>query len=353
MNLGNKFCVAGKIYVFLSSTMEFKTTISLPKSSFRLNHNDSILCLGSCFADTVGKKLQSSGFSCLTNPFGVLYNPLSVINALRAMLVHKSYRNEDLFEYGGLYGSFDFHSSFSGKDSEVVLKGIQQACSTSADALESSSCLILSLGTAWVYELASKGFVVSNCHKLPASFFSRRRLSVEEMLEQTSLFFEDLFESLPEIKVLITVSPIRHFKDGAQQNTLSKASLHLLVDGLCSRFRQLVYFPAYELVMDDLRDYRFYEQDMLHPSAAAFQYIWERFGEFVFEKYTLEIISQLEQIHKAMEHKPFRPEDEEYLRFVKKNIAALHLLGKHFPELNLEREKAFFELVLKSHASSC
>ncbi len=333
--------------------MDFKTTLTLPKSSFRLNHTDSILCLGSCFAESVGKQLQISGFNCLSNPFGVLYNPLSVINALRAMQQNKSYSKEDLFKYEGHYGSFDFHSTFSGKEADEVLKGIQTACSTSSAALKSSTCLILSFGTAWVYALASNGLVVSNCHKLPASFFVRRRLSVEEMLEQTIVFFEDLFQSRPDLKVVLTVSPIRHFKDGAHENTLSKASLHLLTDELCSRFRQMVYFPAYELLMDDLRDYRFYEQDMLHPSATAFQYIWERFGEFAFEKYTLEIIRQLEQIHKAMEHKPFRPDEEEYLRFVKKNIAALHLLGKRFPELNLGREIDFFESVLSPHASKC
>jgi len=343
----------GKIYVFLSSSMEFKTTITLPKGSFRLNHKDSILCLGSCFAESVGKQLQLSGFNCLTNPFGVLYNPLSVINALRAMQQNKSYGKEDLFEYGGLCGSFDFHSGFSGREAEEVLRGIQTACSTSSSAFKSSTCVILSFGTAWVYSLASNGLIVSNCHKLPASFFDRRRLSVEEMLEITAVFFEELFRLRPELKVLLTVSPIRHFKDGPHENTLSKASLHLLIDELCARFGQLVYFPAYELLMDDLRDYRFYEQDMLHPSAAAFQYIWERFGEFAFEKYTLEIIRQLEQIHKAMEHKPFRPDDEEYLRFIKKNIASLHLLGKRFPELNLARENDFFESVLSSYASSC
>jgi hypothetical protein len=333
--------------------MDFKTTLTLPKSSFRLNHSDSILCLGSCFAESVGKQLQKSGFDCLNNPFGVLYNPSSVIRALRAMQENKSYSKEDIFEYKGLYGSFDFHSSFSGREAEKVLEGIQTACLTSSSAFRSSTCLILSFGTAWVYELASNGLVVSNCHKLPASFFDRRRLSVGEMLEQTVGFFEELFRTRPKLKVLLTVSPIRHFKDGAHENTLSKAGLHLLVDELCSRFEQMVYFPAYELLMDDLRDYRFYEQDMLHPSAMAFQYIWERFGEFAFEKYTLEIIRQLEQIHKAMDHKPFRPDDEEYLRFIKKNIAALHLLGKRFPELNLEKERDFFESVLHSNASTC
>ncbi len=332
--------------------MDFKTTLVLPKSSFRLSHTDSILCLGSCFAESVGKQLQISGFNCLSNPFGVLYNPLSVIKALRAMQESKSYSKEDLFEYKGLYGSFDFHSSFSGREPEKVLKSIQTACSTSSSAFKSSTCLILSFGTAWVYELASGGFVVSNCHQLPASFFDRRRLSVDEMLQQTAGFFEELFQNRPELKVLLTVSPIRHFKDGAHENTLSKASLHLLVDELCSRFEQLVYFPAYELLMDDLRDYRFYDQDMLHPSAVAFQYIWERFGEFAFEKHTLEIIRQLEQIHKAMGHKPFRPDDEEYYRFVKKNIAALHLLGKRFPELNLEKESDFFESVLNFNAAT-
>lgn len=352
MNSAAKNSVLGKIYVFLPSNMEFKTTIPMGKSRFRLDHTDSILCLGSCFAESMGHLLEKSGFPCMTNPFGVLYNPLSIVNALEAARQNKSYTSEDLFEYNALYGCFDFHSRFSGRDELAVLQGMNQACSMAHEWYKSATCLIISLGTARVYSLVSSGSPVANCHKLPAAYFSQRRWSVSEILQATQASFQQLFEEKPDLKVFVTISPIRHLKDGAHENTLSKAALHLLVEAWCARFDRMEYFPAYELLLDDLRDYRFYEQDMLHPAPMAVRYIWESFGKFVFDKPTIELIQHLEQVHKAMEHKPFRPEDEQYLRFVKKNIAALHLLGTRFPELDLEREKTFFESVLSSYASN-
>ncbi len=326
--------------------MESFRTIVPIKPGINLNHSDRILALGSCFADNMSALLAQSGFRVEQNPFGVLYNPMSVVKALEILWYKIPFREEDLFEYQGLYASFMHHSSFSSPDRDEVLSHIRKNNERAAAFLQETTCLMLTFGTSWVYSLAETGKIVANCHKLPEDLFVRRRLDVAEIVDYYSAFLETLFQAKPDLKVIMTVSPIRHFKDGAHENTLSKAVLHLAIEELMLHFPQVQYFPAYELLCDDLRDYRFYTEDMLHPSETAVKYIWEAFSQFAFDKSTRELMHQVQQLHKAMQHRPQRPDDEAYKRFAQKNLASIAVLEASQPGLDLSGERAFFQSVL-------
>ncbi len=325
--------------------MDFRTAIPV-KQAFSLNHADRIVSFGSCFADLISGLLEENGFRVTSNPFGVLYNPMSVVKSMERLRYGINFKEDELFEYEGIWGSFAHHTSFSGPDRQAVLEHIRSSFDEAAEAFRSATCLMLTFGTSWVYALSETGKIVANCHKLPDYHFTRRRLDVAEIVEYYTEFFLQLFQERPDLKVLLTVSPIRHFKDGAHENTLSKSVLHLAIDELCLRFDRLVYFPSYELMMDDLRDYRFYAEDMLHPSDTAVQYIWERFQDFAFDKPTRELSAQVLQIRRAMAHRPQHPEREDYFRFAQKNLAAVDLLAARHPEIDLSRERSFFSQIL-------
>jgi hypothetical protein len=298
--------------------MKFRTEITADTQNFSIRHSDKIEMLGSCFTETISSKLSDKGFQVDVNPFGILYNPLSLSESLNRLMDDVRFIRDDLFHDKGIYHSFSHHSRFSGSHPEFVLETINSRLDSSSVFLRHADVLIITFGTAFVYFLRSTGKVVANCHKIPPNQFIYKRLSVEEIVsEWTNLIFR-LKVVRPELKILFTVSPIRHWKEGAQGNQLSKATLLLATDELVKTHRNCLYFPSYEIMMDDLRDYRFYAEDMLHPSVQAINYIWEKFSECFFDKPTMKKISEYETIRKALEHKPFHPESEEYKRFREK-----------------------------------
>ena len=311
-----------------------------------LSHQDHWMVLGSCFTEHVGSKLKQAGFRVCLNPFGILYNPMSILTALQRLDHPESFRFGDLVQRDGLFHSFMHHGRFSSTDREETLDQINQSLMDAALAWSKTSCLMLTLGTAWVYTLPDSGQIVANCHRFPESVFLRQRLSVEHIIDAYERYFDALFVQKPDLKVVLTVSPIRHIRDGMEENTRSKAILHLAIESLCARYKQVAYFPSYELIMDDLRDYRFYAEDLLHPSEMAQTYVWEQFSDAFFSKSTHEVIKQVLQIRKAMEHKPFRPDDETYLRFAQKQVATLAVLKARYPELDLDAESQFFEQIV-------
>lgn len=328
--------------------MDFRTIVPVQKSDFYLTHTDKLMVIGSCFAENIGKQLEESGFRTTTNPFGVLYNPASIGMDIQRLWLNQPFRDEELVEYEGLYHSFSHHSSFSGTDRKKTLENINRSFGKASTDLHEATCLILTFGTAWVYTLPSTDQIVANCHKLPEDRFLRRRLSVDEIEYFYTDLLEMLFDEKPDLKVLFTVSPIRHLKDGFHENTVSKATLHLSIEGLCESFDKVRYYPAYELLMDDLRDYRYYSEDMAHPSPLALRYVWEHFSDTFFQMSTREVARQVQQIHKAMLHRPFYPKDEAYKNFAKKNIANIEILTTNAPELDLSKERAFFEHILSN-----
>jgi hypothetical protein len=298
--------------------MKFRTEVIVKAADIRIGYADKIWMSGSCFAENISGKFAEAGFEVDVNPFGIVYNPLSLSDCLKRLLDNRRFTAGDLFRHGELYHSFSHHSRFSGPDPELVVEKINDRLTCSSAFLAQADWLIITFGTAFVYRLQSSGEVVANCHKLPSNRFVYQRLSVEEITAEWLPLIDRLVTLRPELKVLFTVSPIRHWKDGAHENQLSKATLLLAVDELIKSNSSCCYFPAYEILLDDLRDYRFYAEDMLHPASQAVDYIWEKCSETFFDQATMDKIREYERIQKSLNHKPFHPESENFKAFREK-----------------------------------
>ena len=263
----------------MENRMNFQTSVELPAGMPSVSHADHILLMGSCFAENIGRQLMDAGFQLDLNPFGILYNPLSVSSALREIIRNKEYNKQDLFAYKDLWHSPMHHGSFSAFTPEETLHTINSRLHHAYKKLPELNWLIVTMGTAYVYKQKESGQVVANCHQLPESHFLRYRLSVEEIVEDYTALITEMSALNPDLKWLFTVSPIRHIRDGMHANQLSKSTLLLAIDRLQQLFPERVfYFPSYEIILDELRDYRFYADDMLHPSPLAIRYLWECFS---------------------------------------------------------------------------
>lgn len=319
--------------------MELITKVEYGKAPFKISHLSKSLLLGSCFAENIGCLMRENKFDCDVNPFGILYNPLSVSKALDDIIACKHYGPDDLFFHQECYHSYMHHGSFSATNREMVLDTINTRLSKASQRLAQTEVLIITFGTAWVYYLQSTREVVSNCHKMPAKTFVREKLTVNDIVETYSSLIAKLQQCSPNLRLLFTVSPIRHVKDGLHENQLSKATLLLAIDELTRRFpEQISYFPAYEIVMDELRDYRFYADDMVHPSALAIQYIWERFCELYFSADTLQLMKECSNLARALAHRPLKPDSTEYKRFLGQIVLKIEQLNEKYPYLDLKKE---------------
>lgn len=327
----------------------FYTAADIPDNLPRMTQAGRVMLLGSCFAANMGTRLQEAKFRCDVNPYGVLYNPRSISAALREMLGGKEYAEEDLFQYRGLWHSPMHHGVFSSEKAEDTLESINRRLRSARETLKNGpDYLLITFGTAWVYEDKATGGIVANCHKLPEKNFVRRRLSVDEIVEDYTSLLSRMSARNPKLKVLFTVSPIRHVRDGMHANQLSKATLLLAVDALQAAFRGMVYyFPAYELLLDELRDYRFYAEDMVHPSEVAVRYVWERFSRACFTAEALQIMEENENIRKALSHKPFYPASDEYKRFLGQIVLKIDRLNGKYPYLDFQKERDICHTRLK------
>lgn len=257
--------------------MNFRTQVELPERQTEIRHSEQIMLFGSCFAENVGNLLLENKFRCDVNPFGILYNPLSIAEALAQLIEGKVYTESDLFQANGLWHSWMHHGDFSASTSGECLERINARLWKASEALASADWLMVTFGTSYVYLHREANFVVGNCHKMPEKTFARSMPNVSAFVEKWQGVLEKLRRVNPKLKVLFTVSPIRHAKDGMHGNQLSKATLLLAVDEICRTCPDCHYFPSYEIVMDELRDYRFYAEDMCHPTKQAVDYIRERF----------------------------------------------------------------------------
>jgi hypothetical protein len=320
--------------------MEFFTQVTCLPSFIRITYADSVMLFGSCFAETIGKRLMDSKFNADVNPFGVLYNPASVAMAVRRLLQPEDYTAADLFVHDGLYHSFGHHGSFSAVSESDCLRKINERLQASATRLRKANVLIVTFGTACVWRLETSGQIVANCHKLPDATFVRERLTVDQITEEWGQLLDALLVVNPQVKVIFTISPVRHWKDGAHENQLSKATLILAVEQLEKRFSgQAVCFPAYEIMMDELRDYRFYADDMLHPSDAAVRLIWERFTETYLDQPTKTLLKKVEEIQKAVNHVPLNPQNEAYRQFLIQTMLKIERLSAKMSYICFEIEK--------------
>lgn len=329
--------------------MNFYTPVELPTNMPRLTHADRLMLLGSCFATNMGIKLTDAKFCCDVNPYGVLYNPLSISAALREINAGKKYDSDHLFFFRECWHSPMHHGDFSGAKADVVLQGINERLQEAHTNLAKVDYLLLTFGTAWVYESKDTGQIVANCHKQPEANFARRKLSIEDIVLDYKTLLADLFMQNPKLKVLFTVSPIRHIRDGMHANSLSKATLLLAIERLQQAYpEQVFYFPAYELLIDELRDYRFYAEDMVHPSEVAVRYVWERFVQTCISTDALQIMEESENIRKALSHKPFHPESDEYKRFLGQIVLKIDRLNEKYPYLDFKKEIDICRIRLKA-----
>ena len=292
--------------------MNFRTEIQIKKSAEKINHTQKVLLLGSCFAQNMQVKFAEGGFEAM-HPFGAIYNPYSVANSFKLIAENKSIAEESLFFEKDKWNSYAFHSSYSSADKNEALHLMSKAVNEANEILNSENpIIVVTLGTSWVYELNETGEIVANCHHSAASSFTRRAMSVEEIVEALKPICNT------GKRVIFTVSPVRHLKDGAHENQLSKSRLLLAVDKLVSEHKNCEYFPSYEIVLDELRDYRFFTEDMAHPTALAVDYIWKRFSDTYFSDKTIDGIKEYEKIVKTEKHRPSNPESEQYLSLLEK-----------------------------------
>jgi len=316
----------------------FRTKIALPGYEKKLDYREKIVLMGSCFAENIGEKLTNRCFPVDVNPFGILYNPVSVGNSLEILMENKRFGDEDIFFSNERWNSYHHHSRFSHQDKEICLGQINKRVTNGVEQLRQAGFLFITFGTAWVYENREDRKVVSNCHKQPAKQFRRYRLNVDETVARWETLLTRLWEMNPGLQVIFTVSPIRHWKDGAHENQISKSVLFLVIEGLIAKFgkERIAYFPSYEIVMDELRDYRFYASDMVHLSELAVDYIWERFSDVLITSDSLDIMKKVEKLRLAVEHRPFDPEAESYRLFLDNQLTRADKLMKQYPFLNIQ-----------------
>jgi len=294
----------------------FQTKIDIPVSEIRISYEDNIMTLGSCFSENMGNKLKDVYFETDINPFGVLYNPVSIKDSLELLLQNKVFTADDVFENNSLWQSFAHSSRFTGLSEVECLNNINSRLVSSVDFLQKTNVLLITFGTARVFREKKSGRVVSNCHKLPSVNFEQRILTINEIVTVYNDLIARLQSLYPSLNIIFSVSPIRHWKDGAHENNISKSILLMAIDELQKQHEHVHYFPAYEILLDELRDYRFYASDMLHPSEVAVDYIWSRFTETYFTGQTLQLKKRLEQLVADRVHRPFQPESVEFKKFL-------------------------------------
>ncbi len=322
-----------------SSRFVFRTEVKVNLYPFRLNYETPVLFCGSCFAENIGGIMQSYKMPVLVNPNGVVYNPLSVAKVISNVLHGREYSEADLNHRNGVWFSFDHYTRFSSASKDDCLLKINAVSRKANDFIKNAKIIAITFGTARVYRLLPTEQVVANCHKIPAKEFIHTLLTVDEIVSEWSKLMDDILSEFPAMRFLFTVSPIRHWKDGAIGNQLSKAILTVAVHKLISLYPNVAYyFPGYEIMMDDLRDYRFYDTDMLHLSQLAVDYIWQKFSDVLIDGQSLLIAEQVHKIQQALSHRPVNPNSEEFKRFVEITISQIENLIVKYPFLNFDEE---------------
>lgn len=318
--------------------MEFRTKVELPVKGPKLQHADKLMIWGSCFSEHIGNLLTENKFTCDVNPFGVLYNPMSIAASIQCLLKKTLYSPKDLQHTEETWYSLMHHSSFSASSPDECLEKINDRICKGHENLLQADWILITWGSSFVYTWKENGEIVGNCHKLPTRLFERRMVSVEEITTTYIPLLQQLHTLRPHLQCLFTVSPIRHLKDGLHGNQLSKANLLLAADKICQELDFCHYFPSYEIMMDELRDYRFYADDMMHPSPLAIEYIWECFSNCYFTPSTLSFLKEWDKIRRGLAHRPFNPETEAYQTFLSQILLKLEELKEKLPYLDVQKE---------------
>ncbi len=326
-----------------SENINFRTVLKPIKYDFEINYKSTSMFIGSCFTENIGELLKENKFKIDINPFGILYNPVSVKNSIDILINEKQFSEQDIFYHNEQWHSFSHHSRFSNSEKELTLNEINKRISNSSEFLKNTDFLFITFGTSWVYENIESGDIVSNCHKLPAKKFKRRLLRSNEIIDIYLSLLNKLRVFNENIKIIFTISPVRHLKDGFSENNLSKSILRIAIEELISNNSNCYYFPAYELQIDDLRDYRFYESDMLHPNKLAIDYIFNFFKKSYFSDETFSVFKEIQMIIRAKKHRPFNSTSNDYKKFKQKNIELIQSLKSRYEFIDLKEELTFFK----------
>ena len=310
--------------------MILQTEIKIQPMEQTIAYGDGLLFLGSCFADEVGALCRGLGFDAMVNPFGVLYNPASIAQSVERLDTGQAFEHDDVIVVGeDQYCTFSHNTAFWSSSETALLEQTNRSLAEAHGHFMASKWAIISLGTSWVFKNKVSGKVVSNCHKLPANQFDRQFLSVE----QSRQYLAEIVQRHPEKQFVFTVSPLRHLKDGLHENQLSKAALLLAVDKVCKIYDNAHYFPAYEILLDELRDYRFYKEDMAHPTEQAIRYIWERFTDFAIDPKERSAMKAAAELKQMLQHRPLFPESEAFRKFEELKEKKINALQNDFPKV--------------------
>lgn len=322
--------------------MQFFANINIKPLKPSIIYKDKVLLTGSCFTEHIGNFLIESKFNVLQNPNGILFDPASVTLSLISYIQNKQYSEADLFYLNEAWHSWQHHSRFSNTDKTVVLSSINQSQQQAYTFLKEADWLIITLGSAFTYKLVDTVGSVANCHKAPAQNFIKHLNSIEEIVTAFDTAIHRLFHFNSKLKIIFTISPVRHLRDGVVDNNRSKARLIEAVHHLVNKFDKLYYFPAYELVIDVLRDYRFYDVDLAHPNYAATQFVLEKFSENCFDDATRTLIEEIKKIEIAKKHKPFNPQSSMHKKFLQQQAEKIKKLMLQHPYLSFEEELKYF-----------
>jgi len=322
--------------------MEFRTEIVLPQYNFRIGHSNAILSVGSCFADLVGNNLKTYKFNTLANPFGTLFNPVSIFHLLSLT----KFNPDHIVERDGIWYSLDVHSEIAEESKAALVEHLDEGRNRVKEFIQQTDYIVVTLGTAFVHVYNPTGEIVSNCQKVPKKHFTKKLLSSNFILKQFKELDQELQKIRPGLRYVFTVSPVRHLKETLELNQVSKATLRLACHKIIKETDHAVYFPAYEIMMDDLRDYRFYKEDLIHPSEMAEAYIWEKFSGAFFTEDTRDLNDRLDKIHRSLAHRPFQPNSSAYHGFLVELKYEIEEISKL---IGMEREQEMLDQLFSLH----
>ena len=322
--------------------MKFRTELNIEPSACKIACSDPVMMIGSCFASSMGMQFEAGNFPVMINPSGTVFNPVSVCNTLNTIAEKRKYGEVDLINYKGNWISLDHYTDFSSHNMGEILKKINNRAFEAGEFIAGARFLFITFGTARVYRWKESGKIVSNCHKIPGNNFIHELLTPGDIISLWQKQLDKLQLLYPSLKIVFTISPVRHWKDGAHGNQVSKSVLFLAVEELLKHPSRPSYFPAYELLMDDLRDYRFYDDDMIHPSKVAIEYIWNEFTKCWFDEATVSLWKEVVKIKKAVSHRIKSGSSVELKKFAENMISRIDTLKHKTPCANLESERNYF-----------
>ena len=319
--------------------MNFRTEIPLKKYNFPIDYHSEILLLGSCFAENIGEKFGYFKFQNSVNPFGIIFNPVSLDKLIKRVVEKHYFTENDIFFHNDLWHCFDVHSELSNPNKEEFLDNLNSILKLVHHQIASLSHCFITLGTSWVYRNSISKEIVANCHKVPQKEFTKELLS-EAKIQKSLQNIISLIQNInPNCNFIFTVSPVRHIKDGFFENNVSKGNLFSAIQNILShRAESRCYFPSYEIVIDELRDYRFYKEDMLHPNEIAIDYIWEKFSKSYINESEIGLMNEIDAIQKALQHKPFNPNTEAHQKFLQNLQKKIQNIKNQYPTIGFKPE---------------